>query len=140
MKLGPNQQKWIDALKSGDYKQTKSALQNKDGYCCLGLACIMVSECNFCQRKGYLFGQDLSSQPDADGKLGLRGSVGRIWWAGEGGMCRSAVELLRERGYNIPAKRSALTLTTLNDEHGVSFMHIGELLETFPALYFKDSR
>lgn len=36
-------QKWIDALKSGRYKQGKSALKNKHGgYCCLGVACDIV--------------------------------------------------------------------------------------------------
>ncbi len=32
-------QKWLAALRSGDYKQTKSCLHNKDGYCCLGVLC-----------------------------------------------------------------------------------------------------
>lgn len=32
-------QKWIAALRSGKYKQTKGALQTRQGYCCLGVAC-----------------------------------------------------------------------------------------------------
>lgn len=32
-------QKWIDALRSGEYKQTKETLQDKNGFCCLGVAC-----------------------------------------------------------------------------------------------------
>ncbi len=32
-------QKWIDALRSGEYIQTHGLLQDKDGYCCLGVAC-----------------------------------------------------------------------------------------------------
>lgn len=31
--------KWIKALRSGEYKQTIQALQDKNGYCCLGVAC-----------------------------------------------------------------------------------------------------
>lgn len=31
--------KWIKALKSGRYKQTKITLQDESGYCCLGLGC-----------------------------------------------------------------------------------------------------
>lgn len=31
--------KWIEALRSGVYKQTKSALKNAEGYCCLGVLC-----------------------------------------------------------------------------------------------------
>jgi hypothetical protein len=39
MELGPLQTKWLDALESGEYEQTfKGALQDGDGYCCLGVA------------------------------------------------------------------------------------------------------
>jgi hypothetical protein len=30
---------WISALRSGNYEQGKRRLQNKYGYCCLGVAC-----------------------------------------------------------------------------------------------------
>ena len=30
---------WVDALRSGEYPQTKYSLQDKTGYCCLGVAC-----------------------------------------------------------------------------------------------------
>lgn len=32
-------EKWIDALRSGDYQQTKEVLHDSKGYCCLGVAC-----------------------------------------------------------------------------------------------------
>ena len=32
-------QKWCDALRSGEYKQGKEALQTDTGFCCLGVAC-----------------------------------------------------------------------------------------------------
>ena len=31
--------KWIKALKSGEYKQTQSFLRTDKGYCCLGVLC-----------------------------------------------------------------------------------------------------
>ena len=31
--------KWIAALRSGKYSQTKEYLQDSRGYCCLGVAC-----------------------------------------------------------------------------------------------------
>jgi len=31
--------RWVAALRSGEYKQTKGALQDKTGYCCLGVLC-----------------------------------------------------------------------------------------------------
>lgn len=33
-----NRKIWIDALKSGEYKQCKNQLHNGEGYCCLGVA------------------------------------------------------------------------------------------------------
>lgn len=31
--------KWVNALRSGKYSQTKGCLQDSKGYCCLGVAC-----------------------------------------------------------------------------------------------------
>lgn len=31
--------KWVEALRSGDYPQTKSQLRNATGFCCLGVLC-----------------------------------------------------------------------------------------------------
>lgn len=41
--LGPNQEKWLAALESGNYKQGQEYLyQPEIGYCCLGVACDLV--------------------------------------------------------------------------------------------------
>jgi len=32
-------EQWIKALRSGEYKQGRGALQGPQGYCCLGVAC-----------------------------------------------------------------------------------------------------
>lgn len=34
-----NMQKWVDALRSGEFKQGKGHLRVNDTYCCLGVAC-----------------------------------------------------------------------------------------------------
>lgn len=34
-----NIRKWVNALRSGEYKQTTGVLQNENGYCCLGVLC-----------------------------------------------------------------------------------------------------
>lgn len=40
-------QKWIDALKSGEYQQTSEFLRTEQGYCCLGVLCdLYVKEKN----------------------------------------------------------------------------------------------
>ena len=35
----PRVKKWIAALRSGDYPQTFKRLRDKQGFCCLGVAC-----------------------------------------------------------------------------------------------------
>jgi hypothetical protein len=42
--------KWAKALRSGKYKQTKNVLFDGEGYCCLGVACI-VAGAKFEKRK-----------------------------------------------------------------------------------------
>lgn len=32
--------KWVDALRSGRYKQGKQTLKSSNGYCCLGVLCV----------------------------------------------------------------------------------------------------
>jgi hypothetical protein len=32
-------QKWVSALRSGEYPQTKRSLRNDEGFCCLGVLC-----------------------------------------------------------------------------------------------------
>ena len=39
MKLGKNQQKWIDALRSGKFKKGVGHLNQDNYFCCLGVAC-----------------------------------------------------------------------------------------------------
>lgn len=31
--------KWVEALRSGEYKQTQSKLHNEEGFCCIGVLC-----------------------------------------------------------------------------------------------------
>lgn len=57
MKLGPKQQAWVDALRSGKYVQGQGALiQERAGYaqyCCLGVACeVALSDV---KRAGFMF-------------------------------------------------------------------------------------
>lgn len=35
-------QKWLDALRSGDYKQTTGALKTTKGFCCMGVLCDII--------------------------------------------------------------------------------------------------
>lgn len=35
-------QKWINALRSGEYPQSHGTLRDKDGFCCLGVGCAVA--------------------------------------------------------------------------------------------------
>lgn len=36
--------KWVAALRSGEYRQTRGALRDRHGYCCLGVLCDLHSK------------------------------------------------------------------------------------------------
>lgn len=42
--LTEHQQRWVDALRSGEYEQCEGALRRGDKYCCLGVACDLFKE------------------------------------------------------------------------------------------------
>lgn len=50
--MKPTIQKWVNALRSGKYKQAKGTLYDEetDGYCCLGVYCKVVTK----DSKSYL--------------------------------------------------------------------------------------
>lgn len=59
MKINKSQfNKWINALRSGEYAQTKECLQNSDGYCCLGVACevLIPKGLQYVEEEGFLIG------------------------------------------------------------------------------------
>ena len=39
-------QKWVSALRSGDYQQTQGRLRKEDGFCCLGVLCDLYAKDN----------------------------------------------------------------------------------------------
>jgi hypothetical protein len=51
-------QKWVSALRSGDYQQTQEHLHDKNGFCCLGVLCDLYGkehnvEWNLANMPGY---------------------------------------------------------------------------------------
>lgn len=36
--------KWVKALRSGKFKQTQGQLQDAEGFCCLGVLCILAEQ------------------------------------------------------------------------------------------------
>ena len=50
--------KWTNALRSGEFKQTKNRLQDENGYCCLGVACKLFIPKNKLElENGFIYGK-----------------------------------------------------------------------------------
>ena len=55
-KLSKNVIKWLEALRSGKYKQAKGVLKSSDGgYCCLGVVCELYRKT---RKKGFIHWDD----------------------------------------------------------------------------------
>lgn len=99
-------QKWIDALRSGEYDQTKGLLQNNLGHCCLGVACdIFIPESKLRINSGNttMYGGVPSDQKHAPKWLKY---MNEVFDAAMG-----------------------VELTDLNDHEGFSFDEIADLLQ-----------
>lgn len=106
-------QKWIDALRSGKYKQTDSALATLDGYCCLGVACeVFATEARL-----------KKSGPDSDGDYSYNGETAYL--------PPSLAEYMGIdwRGTLLKPVGGKATLAELNDEVGYTFEQIADVIE-----------
>jgi hypothetical protein len=76
-KFNAFQKKWLGALESGKYKQTKEKLFSGRGYCCLGVACDLAGIKPVKRPHMYLFDDEWSVAPSSIiEKLKLRGDCG----------------------------------------------------------------
>lgn len=98
--------KWVEALRSGEYKQTKETLKDCNGYCCLGVLCEISGIDRFVR-------EDLALR--YDGKSGTLSERVKKW-AGmkDGNGARSGL------------KKS---LADLNDDSNYSFKRIANIIE-----------
>ena len=105
-------QKWVSALRSGDYQQTQLKLHTEDGFCCLGVLCDLYG-------KEHNVEWNLAEDEDhnyyefQDKKASLPLSV--MEWAG--------VE-----NENPEICSQSLTLAELND-NGYAFNEIADLIQ-----------
>lgn len=96
--------KWIEALRSGKYKQGAGKLRVGDCYCCLGVACEVPGIEGRNSEDGYVYMGLVATAP------------------------RKVVELLGLVSEVGSARGSGTNLTRLND-HGVPFEEIANMLE-----------
>lgn len=106
--------KWVEALRSGKYPQARGHLRTDSGYCCLGVALDLINPNNW------------KSMP-----------CGSVFGWGDGTYLelppRSQWELHTGLQQNDPAvlvDGKSITLTSLNDEDGLSFEQIAAYIET----------
>ena len=101
--------RWVEALRSGDYKQTTNALRRGDSFCCLGVLC-------------NLHAQDhpeiAAAQPTTGRYMGADSEPPDevVAWAGLESNCGIL------DGY-------PLALTELNDDAGWNFVQIAAHIE-----------
>ena len=96
--------KWIRGLDSGKYAQTQGELENSDGYCCLGVACVLtIPKSKIIIVDDYLMG-------------GLPKEK------------KYAPKWLKRINSHFKQK-TRINLTTLNDDEDFTFSEIATLLE-----------
>jgi len=103
-------QKWVSALRSGDYQQTQEHLRTEDGFCCLGVLCDLYGKENNVEWK----------LPGMSPYYGFQSCVVELplsvmEWAG-----------VEDDDPYISAKRN--TLAVIND-NGTTFNEIADLIE-----------
>ena len=132
MKLGPLQQEWVNALRSGKYKQGKDRLRKNDSYCCLGVACEIFKE-KFgitveipdSLDSGYYYNEMITYLPNIlVQRLHFYSSTGR--------------NCFHENSMHDLCKVKNLS-DTLNDQCGLTFEQIATIIELYPECFFKES-
>jgi len=114
--MNENAKKWVAALRSGRYRQTRGHLADRSGFCCLGVACELYIEA----------GNDLSKMPDGrpDGEIRYGDETAQLpnevqQWLG----LRHSTGLVDGL-----FGRSPMQLSALND-HGMSFEALADTIE-----------
>ena len=109
--MNDNMKLVLKALRSGEYKQTTEALQDENGYCCLGVMCdVFEKETGGRLRKedktGHIYGGELDDQEGVQRWVGLRHHDG--------------------------TSKNDSSLVSLNDYNGYTFSEIADFIESEP--------
>ena len=137
--------KWIAALRSGEYKQVQAYLHTQAGYCCLGVLCDVISKEFDLGRSWIPSGNNdyfiFKTEVDENYQM-LPHSVSRV--AGMNNpISRITGDMLRELfpGKSVPAPqysqypdslgKPVYSLAALNDSGLYSFEDIAKIIETY---------
>lgn len=114
--LGPNQEKWLKALESGDFKQMQQCLMAGNSYCCLGVGCVVMGLVPQCDGGDWSFAGEREAAPDEFVEF---------------------VGLHNKYGYSKGKVFSGLV--SLND-NGTTFPEIAAIIRRDPSVYFREPR
>lgn len=108
-------QKWVTALRSGNYKQTKTMLHAASGYCCLGVLCDIIDPSKWVEKDG-----DTMAWYSYEGWVGLLPqSIQEAANIPSNGVLKEEVSFNGKTHYN---------LVSLNDA-GMDFLGIADVIE-----------
>ena len=106
---------WLEALESGEYTQTNRCLNDENGFCCLGLACIVYEKETGNKlprnKEGYIKGLTLTNVQGVQEWLGLISHSG------------------------VPLNDKFSSLTVMNDHKSKTFKEISTHVKTNPRQY-----
>jgi hypothetical protein len=122
-----NQSKWVEALRSGKYKQGKAALCTDGNFCCLGVAAELFKTEDTVV-KTFLV--------KVDNSLGEAIDTPLTSYDGEDSCAPNYV--IEALGLYTICGGNLLGITTLTEEndYGVTFEKIADLIESNPDHYF----
>lgn len=117
--LTDNQKKWVEALRSGEFKQTEGALCARGRHCCLGVGCELAI------RSGVTINRD-----DRQTRVAFDNF--------EDVLPDQVIKFLglkSDDGHFIAAGHIHKTLAAINDA-GTSFLEIADIIESEPEGLF----
>lgn len=117
-KLTAEQETWLKALESGDYKQGRIYLNRDNKYCCLGVGCDLFLKHTVQIDGDYMGNNTQYERCDCTAP-------------------RSLIEILKLRDkFGSPKNHSFRPLVTLNDKLKKNFAEIAKIIRDNPEEYF----
>jgi hypothetical protein len=110
-------QQWLAALRSGNYSQTKDALRDDRGFCCLGVACDIYNPAQW------------SEPHEAGSRAAASGDYG---FPGFDDIPLEVLTVLRQLEYiedGTPMGNSFMRLLSVLNDDGKSFAEIADWIE-----------
>jgi hypothetical protein len=119
-------ERWTEALRSGEYSQTKNTLADGDGFCCLGVLCEIAAEDGVVYRADYSYHS--TESPGDWSSEELPHAV--IDWAGlDGEFAENPLTDVSYPGGHRPNGRENAHFSELNDDMGWNFKEIADVID-----------